>query len=233
MDRKEFLQLVKSGKVRGAYLFEGVEENIKAAVLQSLRKAILPEGMEELNETLMDAPAADAIIAACETLPFLADQRLVVVREHPALTGRSDADERLLSYIPNVPESCVLVFIARGKADARKKLYTAIKKTGGIVTFAPLNDAELNSWIIKTFTSLGKSITPQTASLLPSPSARTPRCCTGRSRSLQPWPATGARLPTRTSRLLPPVRWNAPSLRWWMPSWQASRARPSGCCGIC
>ena len=166
MDRKEFLQLVKSGKVRGAYLFEGVEENIKAAALQSLRKAILPEGMEELNETLMDAPAADAIIAACETLPFLADQRLVVVREHPALTGRSDADERLLSYIPNVPESCVLVFIARGKADARKKLYTAIKKTGGIVTFAPLNDAELNSWIIKTFTSLGKSITPQTASLL-------------------------------------------------------------------
>lgn len=166
MDRKEFTQLIKAGTVSGAYLFEGVEENIKAATLQALRKAILPEGMEELNESLMDAPDASAIIAACETLPFLADKRLVIVREHPALTGRSDADEKLLSYIPNVPESAVLVFLCRGKADARKKLYTAIKKAGGIVSFAPLTDAELNAWVVKAFAGLGKSVSPQTASVL-------------------------------------------------------------------
>ena len=166
MDRKEFTQLIKAGTVSGAYLFEGVEENIKAATLQALRKAILPEGMEELNESLMDAPDASAIIAACETLPFLADKRLVIVREHPALTGRSDADEKLLSYIPNVPESAVLVFLCRGKAAARKKLYTAIKKAGGIVSFAPLTDAELNAWVVKAFAGLGKSVTPQTASVL-------------------------------------------------------------------
>ena len=166
MDRKEFSQLLKAGKVQGAYLFEGVEENIKAATLQSLRKAILPEGMEELNESVMDAPATDAIIAACETLPFLAEKRLVIVREHPALTGRADADERLISYIPNVPESAVLVFLCRGKADARKKLFTAIKKANGIVTFAPLTDAELNGWIVKTFAGLGKTVSPQTASVL-------------------------------------------------------------------
>ena len=166
MDRKEFSQLLKAGKVQGAYLFEGVEENIKAATLQALRKAILPEGLEELNETLMDAPQTDAIIAACETLPFMADKRLIIVREHPALSGRADADERLVAYIPQVPESAVLVFLCRGKADARKKLYTAIKKANGIVSFAPLTDAELSSWIIKTFNSLGKSVTPQTASVL-------------------------------------------------------------------
>nr|MBR4279902.1 DNA polymerase III subunit delta [Clostridia bacterium] len=166
MDRKEFSQLLKAGKVQGAYLFEGVEENIKSATLQSLRKAILPEGMEELNESVMDAPATDAIIAACETLPFLAEKRLVIVREHPALTGRADADERLISYIPNVPESAVLVFLCRGKADARKKLFTAIKKANGIVTFAPLTDAELNGWIVKTFAGLGKTVSPQTASVL-------------------------------------------------------------------
>ena len=166
MERKEFAQLLKAGKVQGAYIFEGVEENIKAATLQALRKAILPEGLEELNETLMDVPQTDAIIAACETLPFMADKRLIIVREHPALTGRADADERLVAYIPQVPESAVLVFLCRGKADARKKLYTAVKKANGIVSFAQLTDVELNSWIIKTFNSLGKSVTPQTASVL-------------------------------------------------------------------
>jgi len=166
MDRKEFSQLIKAGKVAGAYLFEGVEENIKAATLQSLRKAILPEGFEELNESLMDAPATDAIIAACETLPFMADKRLVIVREHPALMGRADADERLIAYIPNVPESAVLVFLCRGKGDARKNLYTAIKMANGVVSFAPLTDAELNAWIVKTFAGLGKTVSPQTASVL-------------------------------------------------------------------
>ncbi|MBQ8554719.1 MAG: DNA polymerase III subunit delta [Clostridia bacterium] len=166
MDRKEFHQLVKDGKAQGAYLFEGPEENIKTSALQSLRKALLPEGLEELNESVMDNPATDAIIAAAETLPFLADKRLVLVREHSALAGRGDADEKLIDYIARVPDSCVLVFMARGKADARKKLYNAIKKHGAIVTFAPLNDAELNAWIVRTFSSMGKQCTPQTASVL-------------------------------------------------------------------
>lgn len=166
MDRKEFAQQIKAGKVQGAYLFEGVEENIKAAMLHTLRKAILPEGMEELNESLMDAPTTDAIIAACETLPFMADKRLVIVKEHPAFAGRADADERLISYIPNVPESAALVFLCRGKADGRKKLYAAIKKANGVVSFDPLKDEELTPWIIKTFAELGKSISPQTASVL-------------------------------------------------------------------
>ncbi len=166
MDRKEFHQLVKSGGVKGAYLFDGPEENLKAAALTALRAALLPEGMEELNESIMDNPATDALIAACETLPFLAEKRLVVVREHPALTGRAEAEEKLIAYLAHVPDSCVLVFLARGKADARKKLYTTIKKHGAIVTFAPLTGPEVDDWIVRTFQKLGKSCTPQVASLL-------------------------------------------------------------------
>ncbi len=165
MDRKELTQAIKEGKLRGAYLLEGTEENIKAAALSAMRKKLLPEGLEELNENLMDNPATDGLIAAAETLPFLADQRLVVVREHPAL-ARAEADERLLDYLQHVPESCVLVFVQRGKADARKKLYKAIQKHGTVVSFAQLNDAELNQWIIRTFSGLGKQCSPQTASLL-------------------------------------------------------------------
>ena len=166
MDRKEFLQALKAGSVRGAYLFEGVEENIKASALEALRRQLLPEGLEELNESLMDNPATDALIAAAETLPFLADKRLVVVREHPALSGKAEAEERLTDYLAHVPDSCVMVFLCRGKADARKKLYRAIQKHGAVVTFSPLNDAELNAWIVKAFAALGKRCSPQTASLL-------------------------------------------------------------------
>lgn len=166
MDRKEFLSAVKAGTLHGAYLLEGVEENLKSAALQSLRKALLPEGMEELSESILENPATDAIIAAAETLPFLADKRLVVVREHPALTGRADADERLCGYLSQMPDSCILIFVCRGKADARKKLYKAVQKSGGVVSFSPMNDAELNAWICKGFAELGKQCEPGVASLM-------------------------------------------------------------------
>lgn len=131
MNHNEFVQALKAGKVSGAYLFEGVEENIKSVTLAALRKAVLADGMAELNESVMENPSAGEIIAACETLPFASDKRLVVVRELNGTTGRSEAEERLVSYIPKVPDSCVLVIYVRGKADGRKKLYSAVKKKGG------------------------------------------------------------------------------------------------------
>lgn len=127
MNHNEFVQALKAGKVSGAYLFEGVEENIKSVTLAALRKAVLADGMAELNESVMENPSAGEIIAACETLPFASDKRLVVVRELNGTTGRSEAEERLVSYIPKVPDSCVLVIYVRGKADGRK-LYSAVKK---------------------------------------------------------------------------------------------------------
>ena len=60
--------------------------------LDALRKKLLPEGMEEMNDSRLRDPDANTIIAAAETLPFLADKRLVIIRDHPALTGRADAD---------------------------------------------------------------------------------------------------------------------------------------------
>jgi len=166
MERKEFLQAIQAGRVQGAVLLEGTEENLKADALAALRRQLLPEGLEELNETLMDNPATDAVVAAAETLPFLADKRLVVIREHPALTGRAEADERLCEYIQRVPESCVLLFLQRGKADARKKLYKAVQKHGTIVSFAPMTESELTGWIVRAFQERGKLCASQTASLL-------------------------------------------------------------------
>ena len=120
MNHTEFFAQVKAGQLRGAYLFEGTEEYIKSSALAAAEKALLPEGMEQLNETVLENPPTDALVAAAETLPFLAEKRLVVVRELAALTGRSESDERLLDYIGKIPDTCVVIFYVQGKVDARK-----------------------------------------------------------------------------------------------------------------
>ena len=49
MNHNEFVQALKAGKVSGAYLFEGVEENIKSVTLAALRKAVLADSLIEYN----------------------------------------------------------------------------------------------------------------------------------------------------------------------------------------
>lgn len=166
MDRKDFEKSLSQGKIPSVLLFEGEEEHLKQTALDSLYRKLLPEGLEEMNLTLLDAPETDQIVAAAETLPFMADRRVIVIRNHPALTGRAEADDRLMEYLPYAPASAVIVFYCTQKPDGRKKLYTVIKKLNGIVVFAPLRDRELTSFITSAFKDLGKECDERTADFL-------------------------------------------------------------------
>ena len=166
MDRKDFDRALSQGSLPSVLLFEGEEEQLKQEALARLRAAILPDGMEALNETVLEDPDPGRLIADAETQPFMADRRLVVVRDLPALTGRGEADERLVSWLPSVPETTILLFYCTGKPDGRKKLYTAVKKMNGVVTFAPLKGAELTRFVTDAFKEAGKECDQRTAEYL-------------------------------------------------------------------
>ena len=166
MDRKDFDRLLSQEKLPAVLLFEGEEEHMKQTALEALQRKFLPEGLEDLNRTVLDAPDSGQIIAAAETLPFMADRRLVIIRDHPALTGRAEADDRLAQYLPSVPSSALLLFYCTQKPDGRKKLYTVIKKMNGIVVFSPLKDRELTAFVTAAFRDLGKECDERTADFL-------------------------------------------------------------------
>ena len=79
MNHQDFFSLVAQGHVPSVLFFEGPEEYLKQSALRELRKALLPEGLEELNESRLDAPDTNELIAAAETLPFMADRRLILL----------------------------------------------------------------------------------------------------------------------------------------------------------
>ena len=166
MDRKDFDRALAQRSLPSVLLFEGEEEQLKQEALANLRGAMLPAGMEALNETVLEDPEADRIIADTETQPFMADRRLVVVRDFPALIGRSEADEKLISWLPDVPDTAILLFYCTGKPDGRKKLYSAVKKLGGVVTFSPLRGAELTRFVTDAFREAGKECDEHTAEYL-------------------------------------------------------------------
>lgn len=171
MNHTAFFDLLKNGQPAECYLFEGAEEYIKQQALKQLYARVLPAGLEEMNLTELTDPDPDALIAAAETLPFMGEKRLVVVRECSLIAaGRKSEDERkteaITEYLGRIPPSTCIVFYVKGKADGRKKLYTLLKKKNAIVDFSPMNDAECADWARKTMRRMGKQLDGDTAGKL-------------------------------------------------------------------
>ena len=165
MNHQEFSSLLAQKRLPSVLFFDGPEEYLKETALRDLRRALLPEGLEDLNEIRLDSPDAGEIIAAAETLPFMADRRLVFLRDYPAVVGRGEADEKLLDYLPQVPSTAIILFYCVLPVR-QKKIRNAVQKLGGLVEFKPLGDRELTSFVTGAFHDHGRECDARTADLL-------------------------------------------------------------------
>jgi DNA polymerase III subunit delta len=173
MDYDEFLSSVKGGNIASCYVFEGIEEYIKASALGRLRELIVLPGLQGMNDMVLVDPDADTLIAAAETLPVMAEKRLIVVKECGMLSGKAreyneslNAD-KLAAYLKQLPATVCIVFYVRGKSDGRKKLYTALKKSAAVVLFDPLDERKLAQWIAQTLKKMGRRIQVDACAQLP------------------------------------------------------------------
>ncbi len=156
-----FFDEVKRGALRQAYLFGGPEEYVKREALAKLREAMLPAGLEALNETVFEGAPAERIVEAAETLPVLCDKRLVVVKDFaPLVSGKSRDEEaeaqRIISWLDAPCGTCVLVFYMRGAFDGRKKLAGVLRDQ--TVTFDQLTEPEMRKWIAARLKPLKKTM---------------------------------------------------------------------------
>ena len=165
MTHSEFFSALRSGQIEKCYLFEGEEEFTKQAALKALREKIAGGDFAAMNDTRLADPAPDALIAAAETLPFMSEKRFLEVRDSAMLlSGKAkeydedSAVKRLDAYLSELPDTAVIVFTVRGRADGRKKLYQALKKKAKLVSFDPLDDKELAQWIARSLKKEGKKI---------------------------------------------------------------------------
>lgn len=159
----DFFKDIKLGVVRGAYLFSGVEDYVKREALEKLRAALLPVGLEALNETVLEGVNAARIIEAAETLPMMCDRRLVVVRDWaPLMSGQSKDEEnegqKILDWLKKAGDSRTLVFFMRTECDQRKKLVKALVKEGLLVEFPQLTDVEIRKWVSSRLKPMGKKM---------------------------------------------------------------------------
>ena len=149
------------------YLFCGADELARTEALRTVKTAI-PDDVADLNVTTLDGRKLklDALAAACEAFPFLADRRLVIVED--ALKGLKSSDLRdaVKAYLPRVPDTTDLIFVEREDIDKRSALYTYLKKAATIREFLPKEGAELQRWLQERARQLEVKLAPDAGVLL-------------------------------------------------------------------
>lgn len=147
---KELKKQIKEGRLHSCYLFYGEESYLIEHYTQKLKRALLSEDEELMNmDTFLEKKAdVSSIIAAAETMPFLAAHRFVLVKDSGLLqAGRKNDSDSLAEYVSNIPQSACLLFVEES-VDKRGKLYKAVAKAGYVVEMKPLNDKDLSRFLI-------------------------------------------------------------------------------------
>lgn len=146
------------------YLLYGPDEVARSEALSALI-AVVPRDVADLNVSRLDGRRLklEALAAACEAMPFLADRRVVVVGDALKHSKAGKDREELRAYLERVPQSCDLIFVESEEVDRRSVLFTYLKKAGEAREFLPLEGAELSRWLVERARRLGAKLEPAAA----------------------------------------------------------------------
>jgi len=143
MEEMAFFKAIRDGSLTGMYLLHGEEEYSKE---QGVRQcmALASDVAREMNVQQMKAPTADAVIAACETLPFFDRIRIITVQD---MTAEEEA--KLAAYASKMPDSALLLILRRGTAAKTGVLVKALEKSDRVVEFPRCDQGRAVSFALK------------------------------------------------------------------------------------
>lgn len=171
MDYKSVIEDLKNNQLSNLYLFHGSEHYLMDHVLNSIKVKIVRKEFQDLNYQCIDGKDTNitTIINACETIPFMGEKRLVIVKDLDLLCSKKSSEEeenRLIKYLGNLSNTTHLIFFVMESIDTRRKLIKTIDKNGKIIEFNKLTGKELYKWIEKTFMKYNKKIGTEEFTLL-------------------------------------------------------------------
>ena len=166
------------------YLFYGDDAFTMQEQLGPIKEAVGPADLRDVNITDLDGTqlTLDELVATCDTVPFLGEKRLVMVkgllsqfeasassrsrqRSAPDRTTGLGQWEGLPDYLRKVPETTDLVFV-EGRLGRANPLLARIRSIVTVRTFPLPSPADLRHWIRRRATSKGGDIEPGAVNLL-------------------------------------------------------------------
>lgn len=160
---KNIQEDIKSGNFKSAYLLCGEEAYLKVQYKNKLLKALNPDD-DTMNFNHYEGRNINVkeLIDLCETMPFFADRRVVLLEDTGFFKNKCD---ELADYMKELPDYLCLVFV-EDEVDKRSKMYKAVKSCGRIGEFARQDEKTLMQWAAGILKREGKNITQRDMELL-------------------------------------------------------------------
>jgi DNA polymerase-3 subunit delta len=165
------------------YILSGQDDFSLEQALEEIKRGIGDKVAVAANTTTLEGRQVtmEQLRAACETLPFLAERRLVIVRglldrfeaknrsrrrrKNASAADQQDEYKAIGAYMAGIPDSTVLVLV-EGRIRSTNPLFKALAPKAQVKAFPFLGDVKLKQWIQKRVSDEGGSIYPQAAALL-------------------------------------------------------------------
>jgi DNA polymerase III subunit delta len=133
------------------YIFHGDDPHSQQETLAELKARLGDPAMLDLNTSQFEGGAIDLsqLRHACNSMPFLAEKRLVIVRDFFAASPAKEVVDELLASLPQLPETTRLVFLeSRPLSEKHPAVKLAHAEENGYVkAFNRPEGHDLERWI--------------------------------------------------------------------------------------
>ena len=160
---RQIAEDIKQNNFKQIYLLYGEERYLRRQYRQKLQAALCSDG-DTMNVHFYsgkDIPVGE-IIDLAETLPFLAERRVIFISDSGLFKS---GGEKLAEYLSSPCESTYFVF-TESEVDKRSKLFKTVQSKGYAADFTVQDENTLKRWIAGTLGRDGKKITENTVQLI-------------------------------------------------------------------
>ena len=154
------LENINSRNIPSVILLFGKNSFLKDQFTEKIRSKSLSKDETSFNHDVFDLNNAELvdIQAASQTFPFMAEKRLIEVKNSEKITANHK--EQLEKIIEEKIDSVILFFVS-DKIDARSLFYKVMKKNGKIFDVDTFPNYLLKEWTLNTAKTLGINISKE------------------------------------------------------------------------
>jgi DNA polymerase III delta subunit len=151
-----FRSLAK-GEISPVYYLYGPEDVLKDEAIHAILERTLDPGMRDFNldQRYAGQLDADEVHTLCNTLPMMADRRVVIVREVEAWRRKTKARSEFLRYLER-PSPDTVVVLLQGSAEETEDKDLA--RAAYAVRLDPLPSERASKWVLRRAGMLGLNL---------------------------------------------------------------------------
>ncbi|BAQ11505.1 DNA-directed DNA polymerase III delta subunit [Bacillus sp. OxB-1] len=165
---------INAGEIDSVYLLTGPEQHLIDETISRLKKSILPLDGEDVIRFDLEETPVEMVIEEADTIPFLADRKLIIAGNANFLKAQDKAREKvahnvemLAAWLKDPSPTSTVVFVAPyEKLDGRKTITKLMKETATVVEAERIQGKDLFTWVQQEAGSHGVRITLEAAEYL-------------------------------------------------------------------